>query len=148
MNIDALSDETRQAAFEAMVAMAWADAHLTREEIFAVRAAGQLLSLSSDALDALDAGPPDLSGLPIEDLKWADRRLVYLCAAWMAVVDGREDDVEGALLAELRERLDVPLEEATTLREDARMMHVTAPSSMPWYEELAAVISAAASRRP
>ena len=148
MKIESLSDEARQAAFEAMVAMAWADAHLTREEVFAVRAAGELLTLDADVLDALDAGPPDLSSLPIEGLEWADRRLVYLCAAWMAVVDGREDDVEGALLAELRERLDVPHEEAATLREDARMMHVTAPSSMPWYEELAAVISAAASRRP
>ena len=44
MKIESLSDEARQAAFEAMVAMAWADAHLTREEVFAVRAAGELLT--------------------------------------------------------------------------------------------------------
>lgn len=146
MKIESLSDEARQAAFEAMVAMAWADAHLTREEVFAVRAAGELLTLDADVLDALDAGPPDLDALPVAALKRTDRRVVYLCAAWMATVDGREDDVEGALLASLRERLEIDPEEASALRDDARMMHVTAPSSMPWYEELAAVIRAAAAR--
>ena len=138
-----LGAPVRRAIFEALVAMAWADARLEREEIQAIQAAGRLLELPDDVLDALDAGPPSVAQIPSDALSAADRDLVYLCAAWLSSVDGREDEGEEGLLTELRAALRIDPVRATALRDDARMLHATVPSSMPWYQELERLIASA-----
>ncbi len=134
---------TRRAIFEALVAMAWADARLEREEILAIQAAGRLLALPDDVLDALDAGPPSVGAIGSGGLDAGDRELVYLCAAWLSSVDGREDEGEEGLLAELRSALRLDPVRATALRDDARLLHATVPSSMPWHQELERLIQSA-----
>ncbi|MFK7985513.1 MAG: hypothetical protein AB8I08_05740 [Sandaracinaceae bacterium] len=140
MSVDSLSKPARRAIFEALVAMAWADARLEREEIFAVQAAGRVLHLPEDALDALDAGPPTIDDIVSAELSSGDRRIVYTCAAWLARVDDREDSSEAKLLDALRTGLDLDEDDAHTLREDAHMLHVTTPSSTPWWQEIELLI--------
>lgn len=142
----AIEMPARRAIFEAMVAMAWADARIEREEILAVQAAGRVLDLPGDVLEALDAGPPSLSNLSVDALDEDGRRLVYLCAAWLASVDAREDADEESLLDELSRVLALDPVDATSLRDEARLLRVTAPSSMRWHEELDALIERAKGR--
>ena len=141
MQVSELSVPARRAIFEAMVAMAWADSRLEREEILAIRAAGRVLELPDDALDALDAGPPDVAEITGAQLDPSDKKLVYLCAAWLSSVDAREADDESSLLAELRAGLGLERSVAEGLRDDARMLHVTTPATMPWWEELESLIA-------
>jgi hypothetical protein len=136
----------RRAIFEAMVAMAWADARIEREEVLAVQAAGRLFAIPEDALDALDAGPPPVAGIGVSSLNDSERRLVYLCAAWLACVDAQEDSGEETLLDELRDVLHLPSTEATALRDEARVLRATASPSMRWHEELDALIALAGER--
>lgn len=143
MSVRDLGAPTRRAIFEALVAMAWADARIEREEVDAIRAAGRVLSLPDDVLDALDAGPPTVAHIGGDALSATDRDLVYLCAAWLSSVDGREDDGEEGLLDELRTVLRIDPVRATALRDDARLLHATVPSSMPWYQELERLIESA-----
>lgn len=140
MSVDSLSEPVRRAIFEALVAMAWADARLEREEILAVQAAGRVLHLPEDALDALDAGPPAIADIVKAELSSDERRIVYTCAAWLARVDDREDSSESKLLTDLREGLALEEGLAATLRDDAHMLHVTTPSSTPWWQEIELLI--------
>ncbi|MCB9596551.1 MAG: TerB family tellurite resistance protein [Sandaracinaceae bacterium] len=144
MSAKQLGGAARRAIFEALVAMAWADARLEREEILAIQAAGRVLSLPDDALDALDEGAPPVSQIANASLDARERELVYLCAAWLASVDGRDDPGEDGLLSELRAALGIDPARATSLRDDARLLHATVPSSMPWWQELERLIASAA----
>lgn len=144
MSEDTLGVAARRAIFEAMVAMAWADARIEREEVLAVQAAGRVLDLPDDVLDALDAGPPSLVGIDAGSLDDGAKRLVYLCAAWLASVDAREDPDEESLLDELARVLALEPTVATSLRDEARLLRATAPPSMRWHEELGALIARAA----
>ena len=143
MSVRDLSAPARRAIFEAMVAMAWADTVLDRNEILAVQAAGRLLELPDDVLDALDAGPPPTERIGGADLDARERRLVYVCAAWLSVVDDNESADEGSLLRELREALGLAPSDATDLRDEARALHLQTSGSTPWYEELANLIDQA-----
>ena len=143
--VSKLGPSARRAIFEALVAMAWADTRLEREEILAVQAAGRLFDLPDDALDALDSGPPGVDQIAHDDLNVRERELVYLCAAWLSSVDGHESEGEQGLLAELREPLGIDPVRATALRDDARVLHATVPASMAWWEELERLIESAAS---
>lgn len=136
MSVKDLSTPTRRSIFEAMVAMAWADTRLEREEIYAVQAAGRVLGLPDDAVDALDAGPPPITKAGFEGLSAAERQLVYVCAAWLACVDAQESPDENQLLEELRQQLEIPAKTATDLRDGARVQHATTPPSVPWWQEL------------
>ena len=135
---------TKRAIFEAMVAMAWADARVEREEVLAMQAAGRVLDLPGDALDALDAGPPSLATLGDAGLEEGDRKLVFLCAAWLSSVDAREDEDEEALLGQLASALGIADAESHRLRDDARLLRATTPPSMRWHEELETLIRKAA----
>ncbi len=136
----------RRAIFEAMVAMAWADARIEREEVLAVQAAGRVLDLPEDVIDTLDAGPPPIQKLSVSSLSPPEKRLVYLCAAWLACVDAREDEDEDKVLEELREVLGLNELQATTLRDDARLLRAKTPASVHWHEELSTLIDQADNR--
>jgi hypothetical protein len=136
----------RRAIFESVCAVAWADARIEREEVLAVQAAGRLLRIPDDALDALDAGPPDIGAIDVGALSGDERKLVYLCAAWLACVDAREEHSEDQLLEELAGVLTIEDSEATSLRDEARVLRATAPASLRWHEELAKLIDTAAQR--
>ena len=138
-----LDPATRRAIFEALLAMAWADARLEREEILAIQAAGRVLALPDDVLDALDAGPPPVARIAAAGIDARSRELVYLCAAWLASVDGREDVSEAGLLSELRGALGIAPARAQALHDDARVLHATVPASMPWWQELERLIDSA-----
>ena len=140
VSVDTLSETARRAIFEALVAMAWADARLEREEILAVQAGGRVLNLPEDALDALDAGPPALAQIIEAELTTSEQRIVYTCAAWLARVDDRQESSEATLLESLREGFEMDEETAEALRDDAHMLHVTTPSSTPWWQEIELLI--------
>lgn len=140
MSVDTLSETARRAIFEALVAMAWADTQLEREEILAVQAAGRVLHLPQDALDALDAGPPSITQIIDAALTLEERRIVYTCASWLARVDDREESREASLLEELRQGFELDVSTAAALREDAHMLHVTTPGSTPWWQEIELLI--------
>ncbi len=145
-HVSDIGPSARRAIFEALVAMAWADSRLEREEVLAVQAAGRVLELPDDVLDALDAGPPEVAHIAHEDLGEGDRELVYLCAAWMSFVDGHEDSGESSLLAELGRALGVDAARAKALTDDARLLHITVPPSVSWWEELEKLIESARGR--
>ena len=65
MTLTRIRPPARRTIFEAMVAMAWADARIEREEVLAVQAAGRVLGLGEDVLDVLDAGAPAVGALRI-----------------------------------------------------------------------------------
>lgn len=142
--MDTIGAPTRRAIFEAMVAMAWADARVEREEVLAMQAAGRVLDIPGDALDALDAGPPSLDALAAAGLDGRDSKLVFLCAAWLSSVDAREDEDEEALLDELAAALGIEDPERHRLRDDARLLRATTPPTMRWHEELETLIRKAA----
>lgn len=142
----ALGQPARRAIFEALVAMAWADAKIEREEVLAVQAAGRVLEIPEDVLDALDAGPPSVGAIAVADLNATERKLVYLCAAWLACVDAREDADEETLLGELCAALELDAAEAMDIRDEARRLRATAPATMRWHEELRSLIDEAMSR--
>lgn len=144
--MDTIGVPTKRAIFEAMVAMAWADARVEREEVLAMQAAGRVLDIPDDALDALDAGPPSIHALAGAGLDEADRKLVFLCAAWLSSVDAREDADEEVLLDELASALDIGGSESHRLRDDARLLRATTPPTMRWHEELEALIREAAAK--
>jgi len=144
--VDALSTSARRAILEALLAMAWADTRLEREEILAVQAAGRVLDLPDDVLDALDAGPPPVARIAHDELTDRDRELVYLCAAWLSSVDGREVDAEEGLLDELGAALGIVGPRATELRDDARLLHATVSPTTPWWGELNDLIESASRR--
>ena len=145
MSVAELSAPVRRAIFEGLVAMAWADTHLDRAEILAVHAAGELLQLPDDALDTLDEGAPSVDSVANPELSAAERRLVYLCAAWLATIDGREAPSEERLLGRLGEALEIGATDATALRDEARQLHLTTSPTVPWWEEIEGLIERAAS---
>ena len=120
--------------------MAWADTRLEREEILAVQAAGRVLKLPEDAIEALDAGPPPIARVLSAPLAEEDKRIVYGCAAWLARVDDHEGSGETDLLRELAEGLGLDAETARRLREGARDLHSTTPGSTPWWQELETLV--------
>lgn len=132
----ALSDTARRTIFEAMVAMAWADSKVEREEVLAVQAAGRVLAVTDDVLDALDAGPPALTSLNVTALEPDERELVYVCAAWLATVDEREDASESETLGQLSEVLGLETGRASDLRKQAHSLRRETASAVPWWEEL------------
>lgn len=144
--METIGTPARRAIFEAMVAMAWADTRVEREEVLAMQAAGRVLAIPGDALDALDAGPPSVGALAGADLSERDRKLVYLCAAWLSSVDAREDRDEEALLRELASALGIVGAESRRLRDDARLLRATTPPTTRWHEELETLIRKAAAR--
>lgn len=139
---------TRRAIFEAMVAMAWADTRIEREEVLAIQAAGRVLDIPEDVLEALDAGAPRVEHMVEhivhEDLSTRDKELVYICAAWLSTVDAHEDIGEAGLLHELQNALAIEPKAASALRDTARELHIGTPSNVPWWEELERLIEAAA----
>lgn len=144
--VDSLSTSARRAILEGLLAMAWADSRLEREEILAVQAAGRVLDLPDDVLDALDAGPPAVAQIAHDDLTPRERELVYLCAAWLSSVDGREVESEEGLLFELGAALGIEGPRSTELRDDARLLHATVSSTTPWWGELNDLIESANQR--
>ncbi len=141
-----LSVPARRAIFEAMVAMAWADARIEREEVLAVQAAGRVLEIPGDVLDALDEGPPSVRALAVAPLSVTERKLVYLCAAWLGSVDAHEDGREEALLEELARALALAAAQSAVLRDEARMLRATTPPSVRWHEELGRLLTSATAR--
>jgi aspartate ammonia-lyase len=141
-----ISAPARRTIFEVMVAMAWADARIEREEVLAVQAAGRVLQIPGDAIDALDQGIPSIRSIDVAPLDRHERKLVYLCAAWLACVDANEEASEESLLEELRAALAIASTEATELRDEARYLRATSPASLRWHEELTSLIANASAR--
>lgn len=146
MNATEISTGAKRAIFEAMVSVAWADARLQREEVLAVVAAAEHLGLAMtpEAVYArLDRGAAAVAELDVEALDLGERRLLYLCAAWVASVDDKELDAETAYLDRLQETLGLEADRAEELHRAAQHLHEDGPKALTWWEELEALLSAA-----
>lgn len=147
MNATDISAGAKRAIFEAMVSVAWADAQLQREEVLAVVAAAEHLGLATtpEAVYArLDRGAAAVAELEVDGLSLEERRLLYLCAAWVASVDDKELDSETAYLDRLQEMLDLDADRAAELHRAAQRLHEDGPKALTWWQELEALFSAAA----
>lgn len=117
--IDAIGLQARQVLLEVMMSVAWADRELAPEERQAAQAAAMSMGLvlpGDRDLTSPDRRPVPPEELDVSGLRERDRELVYLCASWMAMADTVEDPEETALLARLRERLEVGEERASWLK--------------------------------
>lgn len=126
--IDAVSMEARQALLEVMMVVAWADREIAPEERQAGQAAAMALGLVLPGEKDLTTSSeivPGVEQLDFSRLTPRDRELVYVCAEWMAFADSVRDADERALLARLRERLEVREEDAQALHQIAASLHET-----------------------
>jgi uncharacterized tellurite resistance protein B-like protein len=146
-NVGELDLFTRQEIFELMGRVALADKQLTSAETKAMETVGEALQLNmaNDAiaewLKSLSQGnitPQKLdSSVPLKD-----RKLAYLCAAWLATIDEQVAEEEISQLENIRTELE--LDEATTeeLFEQAKTLWAERGSfkpskaNFPWWEDV------------
>jgi len=84
-----------------LIAMAWADGRLDDNEKAGVRGAAEVLNLSKDFRDKLDASlakADPLDQILFEGLSSRDKSFAYVAAVWMMNADENVDDKEKAMV--------------------------------------------------
>jgi uncharacterized membrane protein YebE (DUF533 family) len=84
-----------------LIAMAWADGRLDDNEKAGVRGAAEVLNLSKDFRDKLDASLATalpLDQILFENLQARDKSFAYVAAVWMMHADENVDDKEKAMV--------------------------------------------------
>jgi len=99
-------------SFLALVAIGWADKQLQRVEITGLARAAKDAGLDAAALAEIEAATKtktDLSSLDFSSLSQWEQVLTYALAAWIAEVDGVVSTSETELLADLGQKLGLPV---------------------------------------
>ena len=99
-------------SFLALVAIGWADKQLQRVEITGLLRAAKEAGLDGAALAEIEAATKtktDLSSLDFASLSQWEQVLTYALAAWIAEVDGVVSTSETELLADLGQKLGLPV---------------------------------------
>lgn len=92
----------------AISAVAWADGTLDPREAAALRQAAEQLQLQGEDLSAVERGladPVTLEEVETVRMNRLTRLFTYATGCWMAEVDGKESEAEGAVLKLLGDRL-------------------------------------------
>jgi uncharacterized membrane protein YebE (DUF533 family) len=128
--------------FIALAAVAWADGQLDPDEADAiVRAA------LDEGIDLAEIGeielatkkPVDMGVIDKSSLGKEDRLFVYGVACWIARLDGKVTDEEGAALSKLGERLGVPEKPRAAVEQIARDVAALAEGDRPARYDLPAL---------
>ena len=110
------------AVVKGLVSVAWADGHVSSEETQVLEAlleAFQALPSEAHELRKFAQTPRSLADVPIHELGFAARRQLLQHAVLLSYVDGKQDEKEKALIAELVQALEIPPLEARDLVRDS-----------------------------
>ena len=110
------------ALIRSLIAMAWADGKVAEEERALIDAIIESFGVSAEeAAELREFGqePRTLDDVPLNDLDHGSRRRLLQLAVMVSFVDGDFDKTEQALLNDLADRLDIPLDERAALFEDS-----------------------------
>jgi len=114
--------EQNKAILQALVPVAWADGVYADEEkqvIDALLEAFEATPEEADELRAFASTPKTVDDIPITELSFDDRRVLLQHAVFLSHADGDPGEEETTLIDAMVEKLRIPLEEATALREAA-----------------------------
>ena len=96
----------------AIIAVAWADGRMSRDEAAGLSLAAKKCGLSDADVSAIEAAAKDgsakLDGFDASGLSGWERALTYAVAAWLARLDGVVDATERESLKQLGKVLDLP----------------------------------------
>jgi len=104
--------ELKRDSFLAIVAVAWADGRMSRDEAAGLSRAAKACGLGDDDVAAIEKAAKDggvtLEGFDATLLSGWERALTYAIAAWLARLDGVVDATERESLKQLGKVLDLP----------------------------------------
>ncbi len=102
----------KRESFMAIVAVAWADGRMSRDEAAGLTLAAKQCGLGADDIAAIEKAAKDggatLEGFDPAALSGWERALTYAIAAWLARLDGVVDTNERESLKLLGKALDLP----------------------------------------
>ena len=110
--------EQDTAILKSLVSVAWADGRVSGEETEVLEALLQAFEASSEEAAQIREyakSPRSLADIPLSDLSADDRRILLQHAVLITFIDGEQAPQEKAMLAELCEKLRIPVEEAKSL---------------------------------
>jgi prepilin-type processing-associated H-X9-DG protein len=110
------------AVVKGLVSVAWADGHVSSEETEVLEAlleAFHAMPSEAHELRKFANTPRSLADVPVHELGYAARRQLLQHAVLLSYVDGKQDEKEKALLAELVTLLEVPPLEARDLMRES-----------------------------
>lgn len=112
----------QEAMVKSLVAVAWADGQMDKEEaevIEALIAAFQLDGTDADGIREFAKTPRKLEDIPLGDLSFHDRQMLIQHAVILTYIDGKQTDDEVAVLNQLKEALHIPDDQAEQLMGEA-----------------------------
>ena len=111
-----------EAMVKSLVAVAWADGRLDGEETQVIDALLEAFGIGGEDADGIREFAKEersIAEIPLTELSATDRRMLLQHAVIVTGVDGEQHEKELAVLDELVKRLNLPADEAKTLREAA-----------------------------
>ena len=127
-----------------LIAMAWADGRLDDNEKAGVRGAAEVLNLSKDFRDKLDASLAKalpLDQILFENLQARDKSFAYVAAVWMMNADENVDDKEKAMVDKVASTLG--FDDATKKELDAIAKDLAKTGKdRKWQDEIVALFKA------
>jgi uncharacterized tellurite resistance protein B-like protein len=115
-------EDYQEAMVKSLVAVAWADGRMESTEsevIDALLSAFQIQGDDANAIREYAKTPRTLDDVPLTELSAHDRRMLIQHAVILTYIDGKQSDVEIAVLKKLVEKLRVPDTEAKELIDTA-----------------------------
>ncbi|MCL2822634.1 MAG: TerB family tellurite resistance protein [Polyangiaceae bacterium] len=115
-------DDQNKAILKALVTVAWADGVFAEEEKQVLEALLDAFEASPEEAEELRAyasTPRTADDIPVTDLSYDDRRVLLQHAVFLSFVDGDQSDPEVKLIDKMVQKLRIPSEEATALRDVA-----------------------------
>lgn len=110
------------AVVKGLVSVAWADGHVSTEETEVLEAlleAFHAMPSEAHELRKFATTPRSLADVPVAELGYAARRQLLQHAVLLSYVDGKQDEKEKELLAQLVTLLEIPAIEARDLMREA-----------------------------
>jgi tellurite resistance protein len=114
--------EQNKAILMALVPVAWADGKFADQEKEVLDALLEAFGASPEEADALRSyanTPRSVDDIPISDLSYDDRRVLLQHAVFLSFADGDPSDPETKLIDAMVDKLRIPADEATALRDAA-----------------------------
>ena len=120
-NIPPMHEENK-AILKALVPVAWADGKFADQEKEVLDALIEAFGASQEEAEELRSyaeTPRTVEDIPITDLSYDDRRVLLQHAVFLSYADGDPSDPETKLIDAMVDKLRIPVEEASALREAA-----------------------------
>jgi uncharacterized membrane protein YebE (DUF533 family) len=128
-----------------LIQMAWADGRLDDREKEGVRGAAQVLNLPATFRTRLEeqlASPGKLDALDLESLTTRERAFAFVCAAWMAHVDGVLAPEEEAMLGRIGGKLQFTPPQQEEYSKIARSLQPLPGGAASWADQITRLFKA------